>query len=234
MGPGLVQAAQAAHFDPAAWTALEKAAAARDFDQTLAAIRAQSDEYAALIGRISDADFRAEIEMFGNKTTRGAFIVNLVLCGCAAYRTQLFVYLKSCGREELSTINLWAGTDAPAAGLAGGSCAQRPSNDLEKRRKLERFLEHGGRSERPAGIDVAACAVGHAGQHNQRHTLEGWPFGHLPSGHTPQLGRYQSRRGPRTFERRMEFRRRRGHVDLEVMAIEKPGIDRTHRLVAVR
>ena len=114
MGPALVQAARAGNFDPAAWTAAEKAAAARDFDQTLASIRAQSDEYASLIGRMTDADFRAEIEMFGNKTTRGAFIVNMVLCGCAAYRTQLFVYLKSCGREELSTINLWAGADAPA------------------------------------------------------------------------------------------------------------------------
>ncbi len=86
---------------------------ARDFDQTIAAIAAHSDLYASLLGDMSDADFRAEIEMFGNKTTRGAFIVNLVLCGCAAYRTQLFVYLKACGREELSTMNLWAGTDAP-------------------------------------------------------------------------------------------------------------------------
>jgi hypothetical protein len=40
--------------------------------------------------------------------------VNLVLGGCAAYRTQLFLYLKSCGREELSTMNLWQGVDAPA------------------------------------------------------------------------------------------------------------------------
>jgi hypothetical protein len=43
---------------------------------------------------LSDADFRAEIEMFGMKTSRGSFIVNQVLCGCAAYRTQLFLYLK--------------------------------------------------------------------------------------------------------------------------------------------
>ena len=54
-----------------------------------------------------------EIVMFGNKTTRGAFLVNLVLCGYAAYRTQLFVYLKACGRDELGTMNLWAGVDAP-------------------------------------------------------------------------------------------------------------------------
>jgi hypothetical protein len=113
MGPMLVRFAKTGSFDPAAWTVEEKAAAARDFDQTLAAIAAHSDLYASLLGDMSDADFRREIEMFGNKTTVGAFIVNLVLCGSAAYRTQLFVYLKACGREELSTMNLWAGVDAP-------------------------------------------------------------------------------------------------------------------------
>jgi hypothetical protein len=116
MGPVLVQAAKAGAFDPSAWTAAEKAANARDFDQTLAAIAAQGDIYANLLGDMSDADFRTQIEMFGSKTTRGAFIVNVVLGGCAAYRTQLFLYLKACGREELSTMNLWAGVDAPAAG----------------------------------------------------------------------------------------------------------------------
>ena len=114
MGPALIQAAQAGGFDPPSWTAAEKAAAARDFDQTLAAIGQQTDTYQAMLGGMSDADFRTEIEMFGQKTTRGAFIVNLVLAGCAAYRTQLFLYLKACGREELSTMNLWAGADAPA------------------------------------------------------------------------------------------------------------------------
>jgi len=116
MGPELLKAAKAGAFDPAVWTAAEQAAKTRDFDQTLAAIAGHTDAYAALLADMSDADFRAEIEMFGSKTTRGAFIVNLVLCGCAAYRTQLFVYLKACGREELSTMNLWAGIDAPAPG----------------------------------------------------------------------------------------------------------------------
>ena len=41
-----------------------------------------------------------------------AWLLELVLNGCAAYRTQLFCYLKSCGREELSTSNLWQGVDA--------------------------------------------------------------------------------------------------------------------------
>ena len=115
MGPELVKAAKAGQFDPAIWTVAEKAAYARDFEQTLAAIAAQREAYPALLADVSDADFRTEIEMFGSKTTRGAFIVNLVLCGCAAYRTQLFLYLKACGREELGTMNLWAGVDAAAA-----------------------------------------------------------------------------------------------------------------------
>ena len=115
MGPALVQAAKAGTFDPAVWTVAEKAVEGKDLDQTLAVIAGHADAYPALLADVSDADLRAEIEMFGRKTTRGPFLVNMVLCGCAAYRTQLFVYLKACGREELGTMNLWAGADAPAA-----------------------------------------------------------------------------------------------------------------------
>ena len=113
MGPALVKVARAGTFEPAAWTAAEHAAAARNLDQTLAAIAAQKDEYATLLGEMSDAYFRAEVALLGQKTSRGAFIVNLVLSGCAAYRTQLFLYLKACGRDELGTMNLWGGMDAP-------------------------------------------------------------------------------------------------------------------------
>ena len=115
MGPELIKATKAGAFDPAVWTLAQKVAEARDYEQTLSAISAQTDIYARQLGDMSDDDFRTGIEMFGNKTTKGAFLVNLVLCGHAAYRTQLFMYLKACGREELSTMNLWAGMDAPAA-----------------------------------------------------------------------------------------------------------------------
>ena len=111
MGPELIKAIKNGAFDPAAWTVAEEAAATRDFDQTVAAISAQTEAYATLLADMSDADFRAEIELFGDKGTRGSNLVNLILCGCAAYRTQLFLYLKACGREELSTMNLWAGVD---------------------------------------------------------------------------------------------------------------------------
>jgi hypothetical protein len=117
MGPQLVKAAKAGGFDPAAWTAAQQEADARSFDQTVAAIAAQKDAYAALLADVTDADFRTEITMFGQTTTTGMFLVNTVLGGYAAYRTQLFLYLKACGRAELSTMNLWAGMDAPAAAV---------------------------------------------------------------------------------------------------------------------
>jgi hypothetical protein len=97
--------------------AAEQAAAAQTFEQVLAAIARQTETYAALLADVSDADLRERVELFGQKATRGGFLVNLVLCGYAAYRTQLFLYLKACGREELSTMNLWAGMDAPAAAV---------------------------------------------------------------------------------------------------------------------
>jgi len=115
MGPTVIEYTKAETPDPGLWTNAAKAADARNFEETVAAIAAQKETYATLLGNMSDADFRAEVNDFtGGKTTRGSLIVNLVLSGCAAYRTQLFCYLKACGREELGTTNLWGGVDAPA------------------------------------------------------------------------------------------------------------------------
>jgi hypothetical protein len=115
MGPALVPCIKAGAFLEAEW----KAAAARvetlDFPALVQDLAAQSGFYAQALGAFSDDDFRAEIDLFGMKGKRGPMLVNLIIAGHAAYRTQLFLYLKSCGREELNTMNLWAGMDAPAA-----------------------------------------------------------------------------------------------------------------------
>ena len=113
MGPGLVKATKTGVFDGEAWGAANKVAEAMNLEQVTAVIASLGDMFAREIGEMSDADFRVEIEMFGQKYTKGSFLVNLVLCGYAAYRTQIFTYLKICGREELSTMNLWVGMDAP-------------------------------------------------------------------------------------------------------------------------
>jgi len=113
MGPMLIPAIKTGAFDGAAFGAAQAAANAMDFDQVIAAIEKQSSDYAQQLGAFSDADFRSELDLFGKKASRGSHIVYVVLCGHAAYRTQLFLYLKACGRDELNTMNLWGGMDAP-------------------------------------------------------------------------------------------------------------------------
>jgi hypothetical protein len=111
MGPVLVPSIQAGAFLMDKWTAEEKLAAAMDLAAAVKSLETQPDFYAESLGAMSEEDLGGEVEMFGMKSSRGQFIVNMVLCGHAAYRTQLFCYLKSCGRDELNTMNLWAGVD---------------------------------------------------------------------------------------------------------------------------
>lgn len=95
----------------AIWGPRDTASKAMNWEQAVAAVGRQSDEMAREIGGWNDADFRTEINMFGQDMTRGEALVNMVLCGYAAYRMQLFLYLKAMGREELNTLNLWGGYD---------------------------------------------------------------------------------------------------------------------------
>jgi hypothetical protein len=115
MGPSLIRAIKSGTFDVARWQADGAVVNAASFEQVLAMIEKHNAEYASLLGEWTEADFRGRIEMFGRTETRAAFLLELVLNGCAAYRTQIFLYLKSCGREELTTMNLWQGMDAPVA-----------------------------------------------------------------------------------------------------------------------
>jgi hypothetical protein len=118
MGPTQIELIKSDGFNRAAlgaaWTAAEERAKAMTFDQAVEAIRALAHEYRRLLADWSDEFLRSEIEMFGNRFTRGKMLVMMVYNAHAAYRTQLFCYLKSCGRSELGTMNLWAGADMPS------------------------------------------------------------------------------------------------------------------------
>jgi hypothetical protein len=111
MGPVLVPSIKAGEFLADQWNAAEARAAKMDFDAVVKELEAQAGFYAEELGAFSGEELRGEIDLFGSKSSRGAMLVNIVVCGHAAYRTQLFCYLKSCGREELNTMNLWAGVD---------------------------------------------------------------------------------------------------------------------------
>jgi hypothetical protein len=115
MGPAQIAMVKSGASDQAAvgaiWGPAEAAVKAMSFDQVVATIQKQSDEYPRLLGGWTEADFRAQVDFFGQKSSRGSLLVSLVLGAYAAYRTQLFCYLKACGREELNTMNLWGGVD---------------------------------------------------------------------------------------------------------------------------
>jgi len=117
MGPTQIELIRNDGFNRAAlgiaWTAAEQRAKAMTFDEAVETIRVMPDEYRRLLSDWTDDFLRTEIDMFGNRFSRGKMLTMLVYNAHAAYRTQLFCYLKSCGRHELGTMNLWAGQDAP-------------------------------------------------------------------------------------------------------------------------
>jgi hypothetical protein len=115
MGPMIARAVARGSFDGAEWARAEEEAATRDLASTVAVIAGLGEDYAAVLSAIPDAELRTEMELFGTTASKGAHLVSIILGGHAAYRTQLFVYLKLGGRTELSTSDLWAGMDAPAA-----------------------------------------------------------------------------------------------------------------------
>ena len=114
-GPALVQYAKGQPMDADAIADATRVANSRDFDDTVAALAALSDQYAEQLADLSDDDLRGEIMWVdGSRISRGLFLVNYVFGQAAQYRLQLFLYLKACGREELNTMNLWLGADVPA------------------------------------------------------------------------------------------------------------------------
>lgn len=90
----------------------EPIASKRNLQEIKHALEKQPDLFAELVASLTDDELRAEIEMFGSKASRGSWLVWMVLCHYVAYRMQLFLYLKACGRKELGTLDLWAGVDA--------------------------------------------------------------------------------------------------------------------------
>ena len=111
MGPVLVPTIQGGTFLVDEWTAGQARADAMDFAAIVKSLESQAEFYAKAVAGFSDEEMRSEIELFGVSGSRGLHLINWVVCGHAAYRTQLFCYLKSCGREELNTMNLWGGMD---------------------------------------------------------------------------------------------------------------------------
>ena len=99
-----------------AWGSAEAAAKQRSVAENAAVIAAAPELFSKVIGAFTEEDLRTPVAMFGPARSRGELLVWMLVSHYAAYRMQLFLYLKSCGHEELSTMNAWAGVDpAPAS-----------------------------------------------------------------------------------------------------------------------
>ncbi len=116
VGPIHLRAAMADAFDPDVWRNLWQNGEAHTkqmgIQEAKDAIAQHRELFTELLETRPDSDFRDELEMFGHTASRGSWLVNLVLCHYTAYRMQLFLYLKSSGRAELNTLNLWVGVDS--------------------------------------------------------------------------------------------------------------------------
>jgi hypothetical protein len=86
-----------------------KESARKDFAAT---VDREFEEFARLVGAASDAELAKSVTLPNGVTLPlGAALLEFNLKFMTAYRMQLFLYLKACGRAELSTPNLWKGAD---------------------------------------------------------------------------------------------------------------------------
>lgn len=89
--------------------------AQKDFNATM------DRELAAFVDRVNkipEADFQNKLTTLptGKKIPLGDALLGFPFKFLVAYKMQLFLYLKSCGREELNTINCWMGVDGEMPG----------------------------------------------------------------------------------------------------------------------
>ncbi len=76
-----------------------------------AAMDAQADKVKNLVMSMSDEQLNEEVD-FWVKQTRALHCM-MALKFAVAYKMQLFLFMKAAGHTELSTMNAWAGADAP-------------------------------------------------------------------------------------------------------------------------
>jgi hypothetical protein len=72
---------------------------------------AQEADIREMFAQISDEDLKKEFDYYGNRT-KAEHLIEGILKTFAAYRMQLFLYVKACG-AHVSTMDVWAGVDTP-------------------------------------------------------------------------------------------------------------------------
>lgn len=73
---------------------------------------AEFTEVQKLVNSLSDDDMATEINMWGRNQSKALHLMGM-LSIAAAYKMQMFLYMKQSGTENIGTMNLWAGMDQP-------------------------------------------------------------------------------------------------------------------------
>jgi hypothetical protein len=67
------------------------------------------------LAQFTDADFAEVVNIYGGgDKTKAVYLIDWITKWAAAYKTQLFLYIKSSGNTSIGTMNLWAGMDMPS------------------------------------------------------------------------------------------------------------------------
>lgn len=80
----------------------------------LSSIDVQETRVIELVSPMTEEEMKEEIEVWGRKQSRALHLFGLVKMA-AAYKMQLFLYMKQSGTSNIGTMNLWAGMDQPPA-----------------------------------------------------------------------------------------------------------------------
>jgi hypothetical protein len=74
-------------------------------------IDSQSARINNLLSDLTDEDFKKEVDVWFKETRANHLLGTLKYA--AAYKMQLFLYMKQSGTENIGTMNLWVGIDQP-------------------------------------------------------------------------------------------------------------------------
>jgi hypothetical protein len=66
----------------------------------------------AFLTPLTEEELAIDITMFGRTQSRTLHLIGLLKMA-AAYKMQLFLYMKESGTSDINTANLWAGMDTP-------------------------------------------------------------------------------------------------------------------------
>lgn len=74
----------------------------------------QEQELITLLASFTDEELEIVINLYNQgEKTKGVYLVESLLKWAAAYKMQLFLYIKSSGNTAIGTANLWGGIDMP-------------------------------------------------------------------------------------------------------------------------